>query len=522
MPTTISYTLRHFTLTAVCWAAMAAPAALAAPVSVLLHPAGALVHEEFTLTPAQDGRTLRFQLPPDADTRSIDVTAANHVITSISFRDSIAPNEEPVLSLKRDLEKVRADIRSLQTLGGDADAYRDLWRHPPVTLNSPTDLPALADLTARRLAAFDDGREARLAKLQTLTEQEALLVQRLEEAGGSGFAREAIITLDRNAGGPVKINCVYNSTNAGWRPLYRLEARPDQGIVELGLEAEIWQRSGRDWKNVTLQLATEDPRQNMTPPALASWIARPRPLQPEPLARSASSNMLMDSVPMGAKQESSAALAPSTPPRYMDGASYEVWDLGPRNVDAGPNLRLPLHREELKATFSYVARPSRTRDAYLAARLELPAMRHFPAGDALFFVDGVLAGNSSFSLDTDEGGFSDNSIFFGRDPLVTAEMKSTAQQSGREGFIDRKRTYTWDWTMIITNRHKRPVDVRVEEPAPQSRDKQIVMDVYSSPEASREGNTLFWNVKVPAGKSVNISHKVQLSAPADMQVWEGR
>ena len=358
--------------------------------------------------------------------------------------------------------------------------------------------------------------------LPSSTEQEALLVQRLEEAGGSGFAREAIITLDRNAGGPVKINCVYNSTNAGWRPLYRLEARPDQGIVELGLEAEIWQRSGRDWKNVTLQLATEDPRQNMTPPALASWIARPRPLQPEPLARSASSNMLMDSVPMGAKQESSAALAPSTPPRYMDGASYEVWDLGPRNVDAGPNLRLPLHREELKATFSYVARPSRTRDAYLAARLNLPAMRHFPAGDALFFVDGVLAGNSSFSLDTDEGGFSDNSIFFGRDPLVTAEMKSTAQQSGREGFIDRKRTYTWDWTMIITNRHKRPVDVRVEEPAPQSRDKQIVMDVYSSPEASREGNTLFWNVKVPAGKSVNISHKVQLSAPADMQVWEGR
>ena len=215
MPTTISYTLRHFTLTAVCWAAMAAPAALAAPVSVLLHPAGALVHEEFTLTPAQDGRTLRFQLPPDADTRSIDVTAANHVITSISFRDSIAPDEEPVLSLKRDLEKVRADIRSLQTLGGDADAYRDLWRHPPVTLNSPTDLPALADLTARRLAAFDDGREARLAKLQTPTEQEALLVQRLEEAGGSGFAREAIITLDRNAGGPVKINCVYNARMPG-------------------------------------------------------------------------------------------------------------------------------------------------------------------------------------------------------------------------------------------------------------------------------------------------------------------
>ena len=185
-------------------------------------------------------------------------------------------------------------------------------------------------------------------------------------------------------------------------------------------------------------------------------------------------------------------------------------------------MRLPLHREELKATFSYVARPSRTRDAYLAARLDLPAMKHFPAGDAIFLVDGVLAGNSTFSLDTDEGGFADNSIYFGRDPLVTAELKTASQQSGREGFIDRKRTYTWDWTMTITNRHRRPVGVRVEEPAPQSRDKQIILEMHSAPEARREDNTLYWEVTVPEGKSVNISHKVQLSAPADMQVWEGR
>ena len=76
--------------------------------------------------------------------------------------------------------------------------------------------------------------------------------------------------------------------------------------------------------------------------------------------------------------------------------------------------------------------------------------------------------------------------------------------------------------MTITNRHRRPVGVRVEEPAPQSRDKQIILEMHSAPEARREDNTLYWEVTVPEGKSVNISHKVQLSAPADMQVWEGR
>ena len=522
MRTIIQAAARGTALTAACLAGLAASPAFAVPTSVLLHPGGALIHEEFSIKPEQDGRTLRFLLPADADPQSIDVTAGKHAISSFSLRDAIAPDAEPELSLKRELEEVRGHIRALEIVGKDAEAYRDLWRHPPVSLGSPAELPALAELTARRLAAFDDGSEARAAKLSALNEREKLLTQRLAEAGGTGFAKEAVLTLEKNASGPVDVRCVYSTANAGWRPLYRLEARPDDGVVELRLDAEIWQRSGRNWKNAELQLATADPRRNMTPPALAAWIARPRPTQPAALARSAGNSMLMDSAPIAAEMAPPSSLAKSSAPHYMDGASYEAWNLGARDVNAGPAMRLPLHREELKATFSYVARPSRTRDAYLAARLDLPAMKHFPAGDAIFLVDGVLAGNSTFSLDTDEGGFADNSIYFGRDPLVTAELKTASQQSGREGFIDRKRTYTWDWTMTITNRHRRPVGVRVEEPAPQSRDKQIILEMHSAPEARREDNTLYWEVTVPEGKSVNISHKVQLSAPADMQVWEGR
>lgn len=519
---TIKSSARNATLALMCCTGLAATPAFAAPSSVLLHPGGALIHEEFSLKPDQDGRTLRFLLPADADPQSIDITADDYPISSLSFRDALAPDREPELSLKRELGDVRGRIRALELVGEDAEAYRKFWRQPPVNLTNPAELPALAELMARKLAAFDDGSEARTAKLQALKEREKLLVQRLTEVGGTDFAREAVLTLDKSVPGPVDVHCVYNSANAGWRPVYRLEARPDDGVVALRLDAEIWQRSGQNWKGAELQLATADPRQSMTPPALAAWIARPRPAQSAPITRSARTNMLMDSAPMPPEMLEASSFAKSSAPRYMEGASYEVWDLGVRDVYAGTAMRLPLQREELKATFSYVARPSRTRDAYLAAHLDLPAMKHFPAGDALFFVDGVPAGSSTFSLDTDNGGFADNSIYFGRDPLVTTEMKTAGQQSGREGFIDRKRTYTWDWEMTVANRHKRPVNVRVEEPAPQSRDKEIVLEMQSKPEAKREDNTLYWEVNVPAGKSISINHKVLLSAPADMQVWEGR
>mgnify|MGYP001100086097 CR=1 FL=1 len=218
MRTIIQAAARGTALTAACLAGLAASPAFAVPTSVLLHPGGALIHEEFSIKPEQDGRTLRFLLPADADPQSIDVTAGKHAISSFSLRDAIAPDAEPELSLKRELEEVRGHIRALEIVGKDAEAYRDLWRHPPVSLGSPAELPALAELTARRLAAFDDGSEARAAKLSALNEREKLLTQRLAEAGGTGFAKEAVLTLEKNASGPVDVRCVYSSANAGWRP----------------------------------------------------------------------------------------------------------------------------------------------------------------------------------------------------------------------------------------------------------------------------------------------------------------
>lgn len=200
---------------------------------------------------------------------------------------------------------MRGHIRALEIVGKDAEAYRDLWRHPPVSLAARQSFRLWQNSRHAGSPRLTTACEARAAKLSALNEREKLLTQRLAEAGGTGFAKEAVLTLEKNASGPVDVRCVYSSANAGWRPLYRLEARPDDGVVELRLDAEIWQRSGRNWKNAELQLATADPRRNMTPPALAAWIARPRPTQPAALARSAGNSMLMDSAPIAAEMGAS-------------------------------------------------------------------------------------------------------------------------------------------------------------------------------------------------------------------------
>ena len=64
----------------------------------------------------------------------------------------------------------------------------------------------------------------------------------------------------------------------------------------------------------------------------------------------------------------------------------------------------------------------------------------------------MSVGKAPFSLSGD-----DSRIYFGRDPQVTAVMKRNSQQSGKQGIIDRKQTYTWDWDITVFNKHSRPV-----------------------------------------------------------------
>ena len=498
-------------------AALAAQPAPAAPTAVLLHPGGALVQEEADVAPDKDG-ALRLILPPSADPQSLDMTVPGHAVAVLRFEETAAPEGSAVAELRAQLDEARRALLDVDNALADLEARRDYWRRPPVQFADSAPLAGLDELMRQRLQSFGREEADLNRRAEDLNKRIELLTRQIELTGGdAAFTRQAVVELAEPVNGPVTVRYAYSLDNAGWRPVYRLEARPGEDRVDLNLEAELWQRSGEDWTGVPLALSTADPRQGMIPPRLSEWLIRPRPAAPQPAARSAN-QMLLSAAPEAAMMaDMSSAAGKASAPLYLDGASFESWDLGPRDVPAGPSLRLPLERDTLKAEFSYLLRPSRGEGAYLSAKLDMPELRHYPGGEALFLVDGVSVGKAPFSLSGD-----DSRIYFGRDPQVTAVMKRNSQQSGKQGIIDRKQTYTWDWDITVFNKHSRPVAVRVEEPAPQSLDEQIAVTVTSAPEAVTEDHTLIWTLDVPAGKSKTIQHKVSLAAPTDMNVWEGR
>jgi len=90
----------------------------------------------------------------------------------------------------------------------------------------------------------------------------------------------------------------YLVANAGWYPKYDLRVKSITEPLQLQYKAEIYQNTGRDWKNVKLRLSNANPNQSGQAPSLEQWqlnfvgLAVPRNFNLPQLPRSISGQVL--------------------------------------------------------------------------------------------------------------------------------------------------------------------------------------------------------------------------------------
>ena len=108
---------------------------------------------------------------------------------------------------------------------------------------------------------------------------------------------EVVVLLEAQAATAAEFELTYHVAGASWRPLYDLVL--DGEKLTVSYLAEITQRTGEDWPEVTLVLSTTRQGLSQTLPELRPWyIGRPQPPRPAPMARSAASASM--SAPGGA------------------------------------------------------------------------------------------------------------------------------------------------------------------------------------------------------------------------------
>ena len=140
---------------------------------------------------------------------------------------------------------------------------------------NPQTLTDVSDMIFGHRTKLTEERVNLHQKKEEFDEQLALLERKRNELarGAERTVREAVIFLTKaaKAQGEIRLNYLVGSAN--WSPAYNFRLADDGKTIVAEYLAQVQQRSGEDWKDVSLTLSTATPQMNAASPVLGPlWI----------------------------------------------------------------------------------------------------------------------------------------------------------------------------------------------------------------------------------------------------------
>jgi len=435
---------------------------------------GALVTRQGTLNVPSGKSTLVFKnLPSQVDPTALQanfVNTANGLIRNAKIfqpqnRDENSIIEEIQTRLDAAKKEKEQKLRTLSNAKADvvfassmrtsfAKEFGKINEGQTLTLAQAKELAEFVGQTQKNANKQIDKVEIEIKAVdKTIKEIEKELREATEKTMLLSSVAEVEIEMD--AASEVAISLSYMVNSARWEPQYELRAYPDQGKLDFGYFASVWQFTGEDWSNITLSLHTNQANRRGNVPELyplnvgkqedfyrkgsfssvAERAAPPPPQADVFMAEEAvGSRLSAQKVAITVSTVSFQATIPGqiTVPSSRERSSYKVLEAG------------------LEAEFWSETVPRAQLVAYLRARisntLELPIL----PGQALAFVDGKLSSKVSLNKILPE---EETELSLGVDGNIVVKRKEGAQKDSNSGFIDKTTTLNREYKNEVTNLH---------------------------------------------------------------------
>lgn len=492
--------------------------ASATPHKVILFPDSARVWEKTRLPVAELGHRhlVKINLPFSADPQTININLPDQFpanVTDIVWEKSDALQQPKIEGLQKEISELEQQKTEIAITIKSLEVMARFWESQAGFQSGAQDnMESLASSIGSNLKDIYSDIETAQKKIEELESQISQLKEKIEQiAGPENSVWDVSIFLDE-PGNDSELDFEYSYIlkNCGWKSFYRLHAEPEQKHILFTWEAEVWQSSGMDWDNVQMSLATMEPGRQLIPYPIPDWEVKP--------SRSkAPANRAMGAALSREIADSEISL--KSAPVMERSSTYSQWHLGEKTLVAGQKPRFRVQDEVWPADFTRLVRPSTGGNAFIRAHVEFDETIDLPRGQALLLLDSATVGNTNLRMAGNQ-----ETLFFGIDPFLKAELITREKKSGARGIISNKQTYLWDFLVNIENQHNYPVKVRMEEPRPIVRDERIKSSLNLSPEPDETmENLLIWNFDLPAQDKTGIEINIKMEAPEDMDIdWGWR
>lgn len=371
------------------------------------------------------------------------------------------------------------------------------------------------ELSARKRAATREleAAERRLAGLQRKSSPPRYL--------------EVSAVVDASAATQAEIDVTYHVSGVSWRPLY------DLGLVGERLAvsylAEITQRTGEDWPEVELTVATTRRGQHQRLPELSPWYVGPARPEPPMMPMAARASVLSARADTTVPSPAAAMPAGAGQPEAQPARSLTA-EVGEAGTGLAYRIQRPLavpsdgspHKTtiallDLDAALDHLAVPVLAAEAYLRATVTNTSKLLLLPGPARVFHDGQFVGETS--IETVASG-EEFELQLGVDDQIRVE-RELRRRTTSKAVIGASRTIDISYEITVENHRSARARISIKDHIPVSTSAEVKVRLRESspgPAEQSDLGELTWDLQLESGKSAAVRFRFTVEHPPQVTV----
>lgn len=382
----------------------------------------------------------------------------------------------------------------------------------------PEDFKEMIDFTRTKLTEVGTRKiliTKQLAEAKANKDRIGNLIQL--NGGDSQRVSNILVTVSAKQPTSIDLSLSYLATNCGWSPAYDIRVKNQNEPVTLNYKANVYQRTGVDWKNVNLTLSTTDPTANSVKPEIYPQylsIFEPRQI----MLKSARSENEMAAVAMEAPTAAGDAdFAQMMPVQMVDNSLAVNFNLTmPYTINStGLAELVEIQTYQLPVEFAYQIVPKLDTYGFLVAKIKDWEKLNLLSGNANVYFEGTFVGQTFINQNVKD----DLTVSLGKDKKIIAERTEILDFKSRKTVGSNIRE-SFGYKTVIRNTKNEAIKLTVEDQYPVSQDSRIEVEVEEIKDATIEKETgkVKWEINLQPNQTAELFLKYNVKYPKDKQI----
>lgn len=354
-----------------------------------------------------------------------------------------------------------------------------------------------------------------------VTEQIQKVKQELRELNSSQQKVSGTIDVEISSdkAGIENLEMTYFVRNAGWSPFYNLRTKGVNEAIEMEFNANVYQNTGVEWKNVNITLATGNPQVNGNAPQLYNWYVD---YYQEKQMYKLKTPQVRGNVPMESAKKAEILyeddMANYEPAIQSENLTFQEYKISsPYNISSnGKQQRVEIQKHQLPAEYNYFAVPKLDSKAYLVAKVANWEQYKLLSGNSKIYFEDTYVGEAYIDANNTADTLT---LSLGEDKNVVIERKSIVDKSNTK-FIGQKETKNKSFEINIRNAKSKSIKIEILDQIPLSKNNEIKVKLNESADAvyNEQTGELKWIVEVNSNEKVTKTFDFEISYPKNKKI----